>query len=184
MIRNFENLNIWALPLNKYLFAILLVSLGLFSLIIAHYAYANYDFCGARPGTYSSCNNYMSFQDALAYTEHRMIDTFRPPDPYRITFIMTSWYPKVYRGAPIYTGYWIMDNFNSRMIYRNCDYNGRYLNDYSNITISTGVTAGYYPGRDPTTILEIRNADPLTYASRPWDCRVYAQASSFYVIWP
>jgi hypothetical protein len=32
--------------------------------------------------------------------------------------------------------------------------------------------------------LEIRNADPFTCASRPWDCRVYAQASSFYVIWP
>lgn len=124
-------------------------------------ATANYDNCGVPNGQSSSCNNYMSFNDALAYATNRMVDSFDAPNPYYIHFSMTQWYPTVTRGAPIYTNYWITDNFNGgQVIYLNSSYNGRHLNDFYSVNIGLNATAGYYPNQNPSTAMEIRNADP------------------------
>lgn len=157
----------------------------LFSLLAIPVA-ANYDSCGVDVGSSRWCNNSMQIQDELANATHQMNDYFGAPDPYHIHFTMTSWYPSVTRGTPVYTTYWIMDNFNSQQIYFNDDYNGAKLNDYSNITIGTNVTAGYYPqpyGK-PTTAMEIRNApwyDCVPPNPKFLYCATYGQTSEFYV---
>ena len=141
---------------------------------------ANYDHCYASVGYYSTCYDSMTINDNLAYATNQMDDLFTPPNSSHIYFDDTSWYPVVSRGAPVFTTYWIVDNTNGNEIFLNDDYNGDYLNNYSNITIGTEVTANYTSSDPPSTAMEIRNSDPGTCSSHFWECFSYDQTSFFF----
>lgn len=170
--------------LNRMRLGLLLVCVAIIGGFAPH-ALANYDLCSAPVGVWSTCYNWMTFNDSMAYAGNQMNDNYVAHDPYHITFNSTIWEPQVWRGSPQYQTYYITDNFNGgAMIYQNNDYNGKYLNDYYQIYIYIGVTAGYYPRPygSPTTTMYIRNASPLSCVP-PIGllCTHYPQLSQFSV---
>jgi hypothetical protein len=134
--------------LKKYRLLCLATFLLVFSLTVVAHATITGGIasCSATSGGSSvNCVNSVASDDSLALFTNRMEDYFNAPDAYHLYFTMTSWFPSVTRGAPVYQTYYIYDSFNASTIYTNNDYNQRFLNDFSLISIGTGVTAGYHP---------------------------------------
>jgi hypothetical protein len=127
------------------------------------------------------CRNEMYVGDNVSNFTHVLQDLVSAPDAYHIYFTMTSWYPTVRGGNPVYQTYWIMDNLNSQMIFQDSSYWGRPLFNYSSINIGTGVTAGYYPQPygSPTSVLTIKNMPDSQCAAQWWDCHEYDQGQQY-----
>lgn len=129
--------------MNKQLALFFTISSILTSVVVDASTYSK--ICSFTVGSTSSCDNTLRHSDQLVNFSHTMTDRINVPSAYKIKFTGTTWRKgTISRGAPIYQSYWIMDNKNNNMIYYTDDYNGKYLNDYSSIMISTQVTSDYY----------------------------------------
>jgi len=140
-------------------------------------------YCAVPAGQGSfQCRNEMYVGDNATNFTHVLVDLVDAPDAYHVHFTMTSWYPTVRAGAPVYITYWIQDNLNGgQTIFRDDSYNQHPLFNYSYIGIGTNVQAGYYPQPygSPTSVLTIKNMDDYTCATRWWDCAEYDQGQQY-----
>lgn len=82
----------------------------------------------------------------------------------------------------LFKNYTVVDNYNRETLFTNNDYYGKYLEDYSQVTLGIGKTAGYYPQSygSPVSSLQVQNLRPQL-CNVATMCKTYTQASQFSV---
>lgn len=156
-----------------------------FGVVFATNASANTTFvkiCSATVGSLVNCENSGTGQDQLAYFKNRLVDNYKPTSAYKIYFAHSTNYPSVTRGAPVYGKFYLYDN-KAKTHYTYSNFDGKFLNDYSKLQVSTNKTTSYYPAsyQKPTTNMYIKNGDPFECGSKITYCRTYIHASEFNV---